>query len=110
MIIFRERVKTAIRSVIILESLKQTGYFKGVDFHDEHLTEHELVIGYLLYKLQLGFTFNVHLIYRLTGEMDGEIPLDMVGSAIYHFCILLNHSCSANTTRFFQVCLHEKIF
>ena len=80
-------------------------WYQGVDFQKEDLTEQELIIGALLHKLQLGFTFNVHLIYRLTGEMDGDIPLDMVGSALYHFCIILNHSCGANTTRFFQACI-----
>ena len=80
-------------------------WYQGVDFQKEDLSEQELIIGALLHKLQLGFTFNVHLIYRLTGEMDGNIPLDMVGSALYHFCIILNHSCGANTTRFFQACI-----
>ena len=39
---------------------------QGIDFQKEDLTEQELIIGALLHKLQLGFTFNVHLIYRLT--------------------------------------------
>ena len=85
-------------------------WYQGVDFQKEDLTEQELIIGALLHKLQLGFTFNVHLIYRLTGEMDGNIPLDMVGSALYHFCIILNHSCGANTTRFFQACYYLNSF
>ena len=67
------------------------------------LTEHELIIGVLLYKLQLGITHNVHLIYRLSGDMSGGIPLVQTGSAVYHNCVLFNHSCAPNTTRFFQV-------
>ena len=27
-----ERIKTAIRAIILLESMKQSGYFKGVTF------------------------------------------------------------------------------
>lgn len=100
-----ERTKTAIRSIILLESLKQTGYFSGVEHLQDELTKVELVIGTLLYRLQLGFTHNVHLIYRLVGDVSGGIPLDMVGSAVYHHCVLLNHSCAANTSRFFQVCI-----
>jgi len=34
--------------------------------------------------------------------MSGGIPLGMTGSAVYHNCVLLNHSCAANTTRIFQ--------
>ena len=36
---------------------------------NDELTEQELVIGSLLYKLQLGFTYNVHMISRLAGEI-----------------------------------------
>jgi len=98
-----ERIKTAIRAIILLESMKQSGYFKGVTFlPDDALTEHELIIGVLLYKLQLGITHNVHLIYRLSGDMSGGIPLVQTGSAVYHNCVLFNHSCAPNTTRFFQ--------
>ena len=72
-------------------------------FLEDELTREELALGSLLYKLQLGCTHNVHLIYRLAGDVSGGIPLDMVGSAVYQNCVLLNHSCAANTTRLFQV-------
>ena len=98
-----ERIRTAIRTIILLQSLKQTGYFEGLTFSKDEFIEEELIIGVLLYKLQLGITYNVHLIYRLNGEMSEGIPLDMTGSAVYHQCVLLNHSCAANTARFFQV-------
>ena len=77
--------------------------FQGVKFLEGELTREELAVGALLYKLQLGCTHNVHLIYRLAGDVSGGIPLDMVGSAVYQNCVLLNHSCAANTTRLFQV-------
>ena len=65
------------------------------------LTENELIIGVLLYKLQLGITHNVHLIYRLSGGDMSQLV--QTGSAVYHNCVLFNHSCAPNTTRFFQV-------
>ena len=98
-----ERIKTAIRATTILESLKQSGYFVGLDLMPDKLTEEEHVIGVLLYKLQLGITYNVHLIYKVSGDLSGGIPLEMVGSGVYHNCVMLNHSCAANTTRIFQV-------
>ena len=35
----------------------------------DELTEEELVIGSLLYKLQLGFTYNVHMINQIAGSI-----------------------------------------
>merc|ERR1711974_218711 len=34
--------------------------------------------------------------------MDADIPLSVVGSAVYSDLALMNHSCAANTTRFYQ--------
>jgi hypothetical protein len=99
-----ERIKAAIRSIIVLQTLRESNYFEGVQYGgSDDLSTGELVIVGLLYRLQLGVTNNVHLIYRLMGDISGGIPLDMVGSAIYHDSVLLNHSCAANTTRFYQV-------
>ena len=88
-------LRTAQNSILI--------YFLQFEKFQDALTEHELIIGVLLYKLQLGITHNVHLIYRLSGDMSGGIPLVQTGSAVYHNCVLFNHSCAPNTTRFFQV-------
>ncbi len=57
------------------------------------------VITSLLNRFQLGITFNVHSIYRVSGNLSGEIPLGMIGSGVYQDLILLNHSCAPNTTR-----------
>jgi hypothetical protein len=57
------------------------------------------VIMSLLNRFQLGITFNVHSIYRVSGNLSGEIPLGMIGSGVYQDLILLNHSCAPNTTR-----------
>ena len=51
---------------------------------------------------QLAITHNVLLVYRVDGALDANVPLSVVGSAIYDLMILMNHSCAANTTRFYQ--------
>ena len=53
----------------------------------------------ILYRLQLGITFNVHTIYRVSGNLSEDIPLKMIGSGVYQDFVLLNHSCAPNTTR-----------
>ena len=56
----------------------------------------------LLYWLQLAMTHNVLLVYRVDGPLDANVPLTVIGSAIYEDITLMNHSCAANTTRFYQ--------
>ena len=47
-------------------------------------------------------THNVLLVYRVDGPLDANVPLTVIGSAIYEDITLMNHSCAANTTRFYQ--------
>ena len=42
------------------------------------------------------------LVYRVDGTLDANIPLSVVGSAVYNDLALMNHFCAANTTRFYQ--------
>ena len=90
-----ERLKTAIRSTILLHCLKHTKYL-------ETSAENELKVLWLLYHLQFTIMHSVLLIYQVDGDLSSEIPLRVVGSGIYDKMILMNHSCAANTTRFYQ--------
>ena len=74
--------------------MRSTGYLRP-----EHS---DLDFVTLLYWLQLAMTHNVLLVYRVDGPLDANVPLTVIGSAIYEDITLMNHSCAANTTRFHQ--------
>ena len=89
-----EKIRTAIRSAILLQCLKFTKYLDG-DVHDD-------LFLWLLYHFQYTIMYSVLSIYKVDSEVRNDVPLAMIGSGIYDDMILMNHSCCANTTRFFQ--------
>ena len=82
------------RSAVLVKCMRSTGYL-GPEHSD-------LDFVTLLYWLQLAMTHNVLLVYRVDGPLDADVPLTVIGSAIYEDITLMNHSCAANTTRFYQ--------
>ena len=82
------------RSAVLVKCMRSTGYL-GPEHSD-------LDFVTLLYWLQLAMTHNVLLVYRVDGPLDANVPLTVIGSAIYEDITLMNHSCAANTTRFYQ--------
>ena len=92
-----ERVRIAIRSVILLRCLKETRYLSP----DSTLEEELHFLG-LLFHFQFSIAYSVLQIYRVDGNVSGDIPLSALGSGIFDDLILFNHSCASNTTRFYQ--------
>ena len=92
-----ERVLIAIRSVTLLQCLKETKYFDS-----DCTTEEELHFLKLLFHFQFSIAYSVLQIYRVDGDVSGDIPLSALGSGIFDDLILFNHSCASNTTRFYQ--------
>ena len=92
-----ERVRIAIRSVILLRCLKETKYLSP----DSTLEEELHFLG-LLFHFQFSIAYSVLQIYRVDGNVSGDIPLSALGSGIFDDLILFNHSCASNTTRFYQ--------
>lgn len=92
-----ERVRIAIRSVILVRCLKETKYL------DPNCTpKEELHFLGLLFHFQFSIAYSVLQIYRVDGNVSGDIPLTALGSGIFDDLILFNHSCASNTTRFYQ--------
>ena len=91
-----ERLVLAVRSAVLTRILQVSDFF----FAEEKL-ESVLGIAELLYRLQLSIAHNVHSIYRVGGDISGDIPLSNVGSGLYRRSVFLNHSCGVNTTRYF---------
>ena len=92
-----ERIRIALRCVILLHILKETNYL------DKNCTpEQELHFLRLLFHFQFSIAYSVLQIYRVDGDISGDIPLSAVGSGIFDDLILFNHSCASNTTRFYQ--------
>lgn len=92
-----DRVKTAIRSAVLVNCMKTSGYL-CLDKQPDRLD----FFMQLLYHMQMAMAHSVLLVYRVEGALDANVPLTVVGSAIYDDIILMNHSCAANTTRFYQ--------
>ena len=92
-----ERMSIAIRCVILLHCLKETHYL------DKNCTiDQELHFLMLLFHFQFSIAYSVLQIYRVDGDMSGDVPLTALGSGIFDDLILFNHSCASNTTRFYQ--------
>ena len=89
-----EKLRTAIRSSILLQCLKFTKYLDS--------DEHDDLFLWLLYHFQYTIMYSVISIYMVDSEIKNDAPLSMIGSGIYDDMILMNHSCCANTSRFFQ--------
>ena len=92
-----ERIRIAIRSVILVWCLKQTKYL-----NEDCTVEEELHFLGLLFHFQFSIAYSVLQIYRVDGDVSGDIPLSALGSGIFDDLILFNHSCASNTTRFYQ--------
>ena len=92
-----ERIRIAIRCVILLRCLKETNYFDKSCSSDDDI--HFLK---LLFHFQFSIAYSVLQIYRVDGDVSGDIPLTALGSGIFDDLILFNHSCASNTTRFYQ--------
>jgi hypothetical protein len=93
-----ERIRIAIRCVVLLRCLKESNYFKNCILDPEQ----ELHFLKLLFHFQFSIAHSVLQIYRVEGDVSGDIPLTALGSGIFDDLILLNHSCASNTTRFYQ--------
>lgn len=70
------KVRMAIRSAILLRCLQKSDYF--TDYKAQHFA-----VLWALYKLQMSMTYNIHTVYRVGGNISGDIPLSAVGSAVY---------------------------
>ena len=95
-----ERLTIALRAVILLHCLKQGNYF--ADLTSGLTEEQEVHFARLLFHFQFSIAHSVLAIYRVDGDISGNVPLTAVGSAIFDDLILFNHSCASNTTRFYQ--------
>ncbi len=93
------KLKTAIRSVLLLKCLRQSGYFAQTDSKDPTKTEWSVLRR--LHDYQLSMTFNIHTVYALSGLVRGDIPLRPVATGVYGRMVLFNHSCAHNTAKFF---------
>ena len=83
--------------MIFLHCLKETNYL------DTDCTlDQELHFLNLLFHFQFSISYSVLQIYRVDGDVSGDIPLSALGSVIYDYLILFKHSCASNTTRFYQ--------
>ncbi len=94
-----ERIRIAIRCVVLLRCLRESNYFDSIT---DCTPEQELHFLKLLFHFQFSIAYSVLQIYRVEGEVSGDIPLTALGSGIFDDLILFNHSCASNTTRFYQ--------
>lgn len=74
----QERINLAIRSVILAQCLRVLGYFGSNP--DESQVK---LISTLIYDLQFIIAHNIHRVYNLSGPVDGTIPMEAIGSALY---------------------------
>ena len=72
------KIRMSIRSVILVKCLKESGYF--TDYDAQHFA-----VLWALYKLQMSMTYNIHTVYKVGGNISGDIPLSGVGSAVYRY-------------------------
>ena len=96
-----ERIRIAIRCVILLHCLREANYFSEHQV-DSSVEQEELRFLMLLFHFHFSIAYSVLQIYRVDGDVSGDIPLAALGSGIFDDLILFNHSCASNTTRFYQ--------
>lgn len=66
-----------IRTVVLLQCLKEAGYFEGKSHSkkQEKLTGDELYIGELLFHFQSGIQYNLHTVYQVIERVKRQDAL-----------------------------------
>eukprot|EP00095_Tigriopus_kingsejongensis_P005207 maker-scaffold408_size180710-snap-gene-0.32 protein:Tk05207 transcript:maker-scaffold408_size180710-snap-gene-0.32-mRNA-1 annotation:"hypothetical protein KGM_11275" len=89
----------ATSSALLLHYLKQTRYFPVPGAKTE-LSQDEILIGRIFYRLLQVFQYNTHQISQIESWTPGTGPeLRPLGCSVNPTLALFNHSCAPNTIR-----------